>query len=117
LELDDVRREFAELVAELADHPQGVWTAAELAEFCASRKLLTADLGDGSSRSRATKLGTLAGRFQGERFPLGDGRTAQFLKSEGRKGKVYRVVVPEMPNLGPFAEPLPNLVSVVGSAP
>src|SRR5437764_388255 len=42
-ELDDVRREFADLVAALADHPQGTWTAAELAELVEKEGLFLAE--------------------------------------------------------------------------
>ncbi|MEQ8790105.1 MAG: hypothetical protein RIC55_27665 [Pirellulaceae bacterium] len=115
--LDETRREFAELVGVLVEHPQGIWTAAELVELCGKHGLMAADLGDGSPRSLATKMGTLAGRFVSERFPLGDGREATFHRSDGRKGKVYQVYVQdEVPNLEGFAEPMPNLGNAAGSA-
>jgi hypothetical protein len=115
--LDETRREFAELVGVLAEHPQGTWTASELVELCGKHGLLTADLGEGSPRSLATKMGTLAGRFIEERFPLIDGRAAVFHRSDSRKGKVYRVFVEdEAPNLDAFAEPMPNLGYAPGSA-
>jgi len=115
--LDETRREFRELVGVLVDHPQGNWTASELVELCGRHKLLTADLGEGSPRSLSTKMGTLAGRFVTERFPLDDGRQATFHRSDGRKGKIYRVYVEdEVPNLDTFAEPMPNLENVAGSA-
>lgn len=117
-QLDETRREFVELVDILVDHPQGIWTASELVELCGKHGLLTADLGEGSPRSLSTKMGTLAGRFIGESFPLRDQRTATFHRGENRKGKVYRVAVTEkVPNLDPFAEPLPNLQNDPGSAP
>jgi hypothetical protein len=72
-QLDETRREFAELVVMLAGHPQGTWNASELVELCGRHGLLVADLGEGSPRSLATKMGTLAGRFVGERFPLTEG--------------------------------------------
>src|SRR5262249_9468701 len=43
-ELDDTRREFAELVAVMAGHPQGTWTAAELAALAVSRGLFPGEL-------------------------------------------------------------------------
>lgn len=91
--LDETRRDFAELVAVLADHPQGSWTASGLVELCEKHRLLAADLGAGSPKSLQTKMGTLAGRFVSEEFPLGDGRQAVFHRSDGRKGNVYRVLV------------------------
>jgi hypothetical protein len=115
--LDETRREFAELVGVLVDHPQGLWTASEMVELCGNHGLMAADLGEGSPRSLATKMGTLAGRFIDERFPLPDGRAATFHRSDSRKGKVYQVFVcDEVPNLGAFAEPMPNLEIETGSA-
>lgn len=117
-QLDETRREFAELVGVLAEHPQGTWTAAELVDLCGSRGLLAADLGEGSARSLATRMGTIAGRFVQERFPLGDRRQAVFHRLQGRKGSTYRVEVgDEVPNLTGFAEPMPNLGAPAGSAP
>ena len=117
-QLDETRREFTELVGVLVEHPQGTWTASELAGLCSRHGLLTADLGEGSPRSLATKMGTLAGRFVDERFPLSDGREAVFHRTADRKGNIYRVSVEEeVPNLDVFAEPLPNLEIAIGSAP
>jgi hypothetical protein len=93
--LDQTRREFEELVSVLVEHPQGIWTAAELVELCGKHGLMAADLGEGSPRSLATKMGTLAGRFVGERFPLSEGHEATFHRSDGRKGSVYQVLVKE----------------------
>jgi hypothetical protein len=105
-ELDETRREFTELIGVLVDHPQAIWTAAELVELCGRHRLMSSDLGDGSPRSLSTRMGTLAGRFISERFEVADGRTATFHRTDGRKGKVYQVFVQEeVPNLGAFAEP------------
>jgi len=117
-QLDETRREFAEMISVLADHPQGTWTASELVELCRHHGLLAADLGEGSSRSLATKMGTLAGRYIDERFSMTDGRHVVFHRSRERKGNLYRVaVLEEVPNLEGFAEPLPNHVEPAGSAP
>lgn len=117
-ELDETRREFTELVAALADHPRGIWTAAELVDLCRAEGLLANDLGDGSAKSLSTKMGVLSGRYIDEQFDLTDGRRAAFRRDEGRKGKLYRVaVLDEVPNLEGFAEPLPNLCDPIGSAP
>ena len=94
-QLDETRREFAELIALLVDHPQGNWSAAELVAFCSRQGLLATDLGEGSPRSRATKIGTLAGRFVEEQFPMSDGRLAKFHRSTERKGSIYRVSATE----------------------
>ena len=94
-QLDETRREFTELVGVLVEHPQGTWTASELVALCNRHKLLTADLGEGSPRSLATRMGTLAGRFVDERFPLNDGREAVFQRTADRKGNIYRVFVEE----------------------
>jgi hypothetical protein len=117
-QLDETRREFAELIGVLAEHPQGIWTASELVEHCQKQRLLTVELGEGSSRSLSTKMGTLCGRFVNEAFPLADGRRAMFHRSSDRKGSTYRVSVDEdVPNLEAFAEPSPNVLGTRGSAP
>lgn len=89
--LDESRREFAELVAVLAGHSQGVWKGSELVDLCAHQRLLVEQLGEGSTRSKATRLGLLAGRYVGERFILHDKSVAVFLKAEERNGMIYRV--------------------------
>lgn len=93
--LDDTRREFDELVAILVDHPQGTWTAAELASLCEGRGILKHEMGEGTERSKATKVGGIAGRYVAERFDIPDGRTVVFHKEGGRKGSVYRVGIAE----------------------
>lgn len=116
--LDETRREFAELVAALAEHPQGIWTSAELVELCEREELLVADLGDGSARSRATKMGALTGRFQNESFPLPDGGQAVFKRTDSRRGHRYQVFVQdEVPYLEPSAIPVPYLGDTPGMAP
>ncbi|MCZ2342032.1 MAG: hypothetical protein LC104_09590 [Bacteroidales bacterium] len=92
-ELDPGRRDFADLVATLADHPQGAWTAGELAEWAGRLGLFAEDGKDRGPRARATRMGLLAGRFLGETFTLPGGRTASFEKTSDRKGTVYRFVV------------------------
>jgi hypothetical protein len=92
-DLNDTRREFAELVAVLADHPQRNWTATELVALCDRHSLLSDDLGHGSPRSRATRMGAITSRFVGERFTIPGGREVVFHRSDGRKGNVYQVFV------------------------
>lgn len=117
-QLDDTRREFTELVEVMVEHQQGNWLAAELVTLCHTEGLLKAEIGEGTPRSLSTKMGTLAGRYVNERFGTSDGRQVLFLREDGRKGKLYRVaVVSETPNLEPNAEPLPNLIEAIGSAP
>lgn len=94
-ELDDTRRDFAELVFVMSEHPQGTWTGAELAELAIKHDLLVEQLGDGSSRSKATRMGLLAGRFVAERFPLTSDREATFCKTDQRNGATYAVYVSE----------------------
>ena len=116
-ELDETRREFTELIGVLVEHPQGTWTASELVGLCRRHGLLATDLGEGSPRSVATKMGTVAGRFVSEHFPLVDGSQAVFHREGHRKGNMYRVeVLGEVPNLEGLAEPLPNLREPAGSA-
>jgi hypothetical protein len=93
--MDETRREFAELVGVLVDHPQGIWTAAELTDLAAQHFLLRTELGDGSPRSQTTKLGVLAGRYVDERFDLGDERVAVFRRSDDGRKTLYSVGVIE----------------------
>jgi hypothetical protein len=116
-ELDETRREFAELVLAMSESDQGTWTAGELVSLAGRCGLLKAELGESTSRSQATRMGNLAGTFIGERFEPAQDRTLVFHRSADRKGNVYRVeVFDKVPNLGPFAEPLPNLPNTEGSA-
>jgi hypothetical protein len=99
-QLDAARREFTELVALLADHPQGIWSAGELTELAGNHGLLLQELGEGSPRSKSTLMGLLAGRYVDESFKLPDGRTATFKRSDGRKGVLYELdVADEVPNV------------------
>lgn len=112
-QLDDCRREFGELLAVLADHPQGTWTAGELADLAERHGVLKSELGNLSPRSKATRMGVHAGRYLAERFELPDRRTALLHRFDERKGKVYRVEVLQvnamLPNVEPVAERLPNV--------
>ncbi|HEY4313617.1 MAG TPA: hypothetical protein VGN12_29460 [Pirellulales bacterium] len=105
-ELDDTQRDFAELVSVLAQHLQGKWTAAELADLAIKHGLLCEQLGAGTSRSKATRMGILAGRYVAERFPLCDDREATFNKDDDRNGATYAVYVTEI------AERLPGARNV-----
>jgi hypothetical protein len=98
-QMDVVRREFAELVGLLANHEQGCWSATELAEFAVKNGLFTDTL-TGTERSRAVKMGALAGRFLRETFPVDESCVAQFVSMAGNNGHVrnYRVVIQELPS-------------------
>ena len=91
--MDETRRDFAQLVEVLVNHPQSIWTPAELAALCLREGLLAADLGDGTPRSLATRLGLVAGRYVNERFELTDDRVATFHRTKDRKTNIYRVSV------------------------
>ena len=102
-QLDETRGVFAELVAILAADPQEKRTAAELVEICAEHRLLTEEIGSGTARSMATKMGTLATRFINEPFAVGDGRVATFQKLPTGKGDAYAVSLS-----GGDGEPIPK---------
>ena len=108
--LDETRREFAELVGVLADHPQGTWTSAELVELCGRDSLLAADLGEGSPRSLATKTGHV-GRsvcrraFPGQWRPRGGVPQVGWQKRQRLSGRASTRVR----NLEAFAEPCGTL--------
>ncbi|QEL20684.1 hypothetical protein [Limnoglobus roseus] len=89
--LDATRQDFEALVDLLADEPQGTWTAGELVAYCRRHDLLGEDLGDGSARSQSTRMGCLAGRYVGERFPHRSGGVLVFRRSTDRNGATYRV--------------------------
>jgi hypothetical protein len=98
VELDETRSEFGYLVGVLAEHPQGTWTASELAELAAQHELFTSEFETVSKRGRETRMGILAGRFVNERFILSDARAGMFLRSPTRKGATYHVSIAEQPN-------------------
>jgi hypothetical protein len=98
LELDDTRQQFAELVTLLARHEQGVWTAAELACLAAGQQLLVDELGDGTPRSKATRMGKIAGRYVNDPFELSDDAQAFLRRSGDRKGTTYRLEVSTPPH-------------------
>jgi len=98
LDLDDTRREFAYLVELLAEHEQGSWTGAELAQYAVENQLFLDEFGDASPRSRCTRIGIFAGRYVNESFPLPDGQRAVFRRTEGRKGHIYHVEVMDSTN-------------------
>lgn len=98
-EIDPVRRDFHELVELLADDPQGIWSAGELVEQAAKHGLLKDAVGDGSPRSKETKMGNIATRFDAEPFQVKDRRTATFHKRDGRKGSEFSVSIDDLPNL------------------
>ena len=101
----------------MADHPRGVWTGGDLADLAVKSSLLTGELGEGSDRSKSTRMGKLTGRFVAERFTLTDRREIVFHRSPGRKGQEYRVqILDEVPNVGPNAERVPNVENAQRSA-
>ncbi len=92
-QMDSARREFGELVEAMANHPQGSWTCAELVGLADKHGLLRAELGDGSQRSKATKIGVLATRYVGVRFEVEGSALATFHKRSDRNGSLYSVGV------------------------
>jgi hypothetical protein len=91
--LDDIRRDFCELVSVMAQHTQGVWTPSEMSELALEHKLLEECLGTKSSRSQSTRMGILAGRYVNESFGISGHRKATFRKADGKDGSVYVVYV------------------------
>ncbi|WP_339907188.1 hypothetical protein [Symmachiella dynata] len=89
--LDEDRRDFADVVAVLADHEHGVWKSAEIVKLCDKENIFQTQLGDGSARSRATAFGLIASRFVGEKFTLDDGRGIIFTRDKSGKNTLYKV--------------------------
>lgn len=94
-EMDETRKDFAVLVAALAESDAEEWTAADLAGTAASQGLLRSILGEGSPRAAATRMGILASRFVGEPFTLSEFRVAILRRSNDRNGSTYHVEVQE----------------------
>jgi hypothetical protein len=92
-QMDAARREFGELVEAMVKHPQGNWTGAELADLAGKHGLLRGELGDGSQRSKATRMGVLATRYVAERFELEGSAVATFNRRSDRNGSIYSVGV------------------------
>jgi hypothetical protein len=92
-EMDESRRDFAALIAVIADLPRMERTAGDLATIALSNGLLQSALGDGSQRGHATRMGILASRFIGDPFPLPDDQFAILRRIDGRDGSVYSVEV------------------------
>lgn len=90
-DLDSTRREFHELVEVMARHPQGNWTASELTNLACDQFLLQAELGEGTPRSKTTRMGKLASRFIHERFPLDDEEHAVFTRSRDGQYNRYQI--------------------------
>lgn len=90
-EMDETRRQFEDLIALLADHPQGIWTASELTDFANRNFVLQAELGDGTPRSQTTRMGKLVGRFVDERFKLSEDTYAKFKRSYDGQYTKYQV--------------------------
>lgn len=88
-EFDHTRRDFAELVALLAEKPGEIFRPGELTVLAMKHGLLQEALGAGSERSQSTKMGHIASRYVAERFSLDDQGLAVFCKHEGRKGPAY----------------------------
>lgn len=92
-EHDPIRRDFAELVALLADHPQGTWTGAELANYAVEQGLFADEFRNAAPRAQAIRMGLFATRFVDEPFPLRKGRLAIFRRGTDRNGTIYRIEV------------------------
>ncbi|MBX3399486.1 MAG: hypothetical protein KF873_12150 [Gemmataceae bacterium] len=90
-EHDPVRRDFAELVMLLTDHPQGTWTGSELASFAVEQGLFDDEFRNTTPRAQAIRMGILATRFVDEPFPIRGGRVATFQRGTDRNGTVYRI--------------------------
>jgi hypothetical protein len=90
-QLDDCKRNFGELVEVMFLQSRDEWLPANIVELCDSHNLLKGELGDGTARSRVTKLGNIITRFVDERFATEDDTTLVFRRVKTPKGNVYRV--------------------------
>lgn len=87
--MDETRREFSELVAILIKQERATWTAEQLADLASDNFLLRTELGDGSKRSRSTRMGVLAGRYVDEKFKLTEEAIAKFSRSDDGCKSIY----------------------------
>jgi hypothetical protein len=113
IELDETYREFAELVSVMAKDSNGEWTATALVRLAEQNGLLRSELGEGKERSKATRMGIVAGRFIAERFEVGDSM-AIFQRKAEHDGSVYRVNI--LRNVGEASERLTDVQHGNGSA-
>ncbi len=89
--VDATHSEFSKLIELLLKQPRRTWTARELTTLANDHSLLQSKLGQGTERSRTTRMGVLAGRFDGERIRLSEGNNAGFVRVRGGKNTSYRV--------------------------
>ena len=92
-QMDAARREFGELVEAMSCSEQYYFTSADLVHLAEQKSVLKSELGDGSARSKSTRMGILATRYVAERFELEGSAVATFRRREGRKNKEHFVEV------------------------
>jgi hypothetical protein len=97
-EFDPVGADFAELVEVMADDPRSWWEPAALVSLAEIKDLFSVEFRSGSSRSKAIRMGKIAGRFVDERFDLGDSRTAILRKRSTQGHPGYAVEIEENEN-------------------
>jgi len=90
--LDETRRDFTTLVELLLKQTDCQLSATELVKICKLNRLLERELIEGSPRSLATRIGTLAGRFINEKFVIDD-QVVEFRRTKERKGNLYYVIL------------------------
>ena len=100
LDMDETRREFAELIAILGEMEAVERSAAELAAIAIQRGFLRSELKDCTPRAAATRMGIIASRFVGEPFALSSQRSAILRRSADRNGSTYHVEVQDRPDDG-----------------
>lgn len=92
-QLDSARREFGELVEAMRCSEQFYFTSADLVRLAEQKCVLKSELGDGSTRSKSTRMGMLVTRYVAERFELEGSAVATFRRREGRKNMEHFVEV------------------------
>ncbi len=94
-QMDAARREFGELVEAMSHSDRYYWTSAGLVKLAEEKGLLRWELGDGSARSKATRMGILTTRYIAERFELEGSAVAIFRQREGRRNREHFVEIEE----------------------
>jgi hypothetical protein len=101
---DPARQEFADLLALMAGTGALVWTAGQIAAYASAQSIFLDELGDGSARSQATRLGLILGRYlncvskdkglsESHAVDIPGGRTALLTREDGKDGKLYRIKI------------------------
>jgi hypothetical protein len=90
---DRQRQEIGELVCAMMNEPDRYWRTGELVSLAETTGLLGDDLGDGSHRSKTTRMGIVLSRYVRETFDIGNDTCATLNYRTDQHAKTYRAEV------------------------